>query len=105
MAIPSALHSHCEPQRWKCPSQKSFTGHSSWVLVWAPCTRVLWGGGWGGGSSLYTVSSSAPARHHPSTSYPSHNTPTRLLSRELGGFTCYSWDLIWERVEKGQILG
>ena len=83
MTIPTALLSHCEPQRWKCPSQKSFTRHGSWVLVWAPCTRVCGGvGGRGGGSSPYSVSSSAPARHHPSTLTPAP-IPPPLLVQEL----------------------
>lgn len=82
MTMHPALHSGCEPQRWSCPSQKSFVGHrSSWVLVLA---LVL---GWGGGgSSLYAVSSSAPARHHPSTphTHPQYPRPLHLFTQGAG---------------------
>ena len=103
MTMHPALHSGCEPQRWSCPSQKSFMGHrSSWVLVLA----LVLGWGWGG-SSLYCVSSSAPARHHLPPLIPTPNTPAPSTSspREPGGFTSCSWDLIHQWVKKGQILG
>ena len=83
MTIPTALLSHCEPQRWKCPSQKSFTRHGSWVLVWAPCTRVC--GGWGAeeGGALLTV---CPAVPQPDTTLPPSPLPPippPLLVQEL----------------------